>query len=152
MSLHALANHMATKGRNGDSMLVHMTPGEVAGLHALALKHGGELTTNPDTGLPEASFLKSLLPMLAGAFLGPAGIGLFASAATAGLAVGGVTALATGSLSRGLMAGLGAYGGAGLAEGLMGAGTGGLAAADIGALQAHRHLGAGRRGVRAPLL
>ena len=69
MSLHVLADHMASKGRNGDSMLVHMTPGEVAGLHALALKHGGELTINPDTGLPEASFLKSLLPMLAGAAL-----------------------------------------------------------------------------------
>jgi len=66
MSLHVLADHMASKGRNGDSMLVHMTPGEVAGLHALAVKHGGQLTTNPDTGLPEANFLKSLLPMLAG--------------------------------------------------------------------------------------
>ena len=65
MSLHVLADHMASKGRNGDSMLVHMTPGEVAGLHALAAKHGGSLTTNPDTGLPEANFLKSLLPMIA---------------------------------------------------------------------------------------
>jgi len=137
MSLHALANHMATKGRNGDSMLVHMTPGEVAGLHALALKHGGELTINPDTGLPEASFLKSLLPMLAGAALnffvpglgaavgGAFGVG---AAAGTGIAVGGITSLATGSLSRGLMAGLGAYGGAGLTEGLMGAGAQELAA------------------------
>jgi hypothetical protein len=128
---------MATKGRNGDSMLVHMTPGEVAGLHALALKHGGELTINPDTGLPEASFLKSLLPMLAGAALnffvpglgaavgGAFGVG---AAAGTGIAVGGITGLATGSLSRGLMAGLGAYGGAGLTEGLMGAGAQELAA------------------------
>ena len=66
MSLHALATNMASKGRNGDSMLVHMTPGEVHGLQALAMKHGGSLTVNPDTGLPEANFLKSLLPMLAG--------------------------------------------------------------------------------------
>jgi hypothetical protein len=118
---------MASKGRNGDSMLVHMTPGEVAGLHALALKHGGELTINPDTGLPEANFLKSLLPMLAGAALnffvpglgaavgGAFGVG---AAAGTGIAVGGLTTLATGSLSRGLMAGMGAYGGAGLVGGM----------------------------------
>lgn len=142
MSLHALANHMATKGRNGDSMLVHMTPGEVAGLHALALKHGGELTTNPDTGLPEASFLKSLLPMLAGAALnffvpglgaavgGAFGVG---AAAGTGIAVGGLTSLATGSLSRGLMAGLGAYGGAGMVEGIAGLGAGELAQQQISA-------------------
>jgi hypothetical protein len=131
---------MASKGRNGDSMLVHMTPGEVAGLHALALKHGGELTINPDTGLPEANFLKSLLPMLAGAALnffvpglGAAVGGTFGlgAAAGTGIAVGGLTTLATGSLSRGLMAGMGAYGGAGLTEGLMGAGAQELAATGI---------------------
>jgi hypothetical protein len=123
---------MASKGRNGDSMLVHMTPGEVHGLQALAMKHGGSLTINPDTGLPEANFLKSLLPMLAGfalnAFvpgLGTAiGGALGTSAAVGtGIAVGGITGLATGSLSKGLMAGLGAYGGAGLSEGLLGAGA-----------------------------
>ena len=127
MSLHVLADHMASKGRNGDSMLVHMTPHEVQGLQALAMKHGGTLTINPDTGLPEANFLKSILPILAGLALGPAGMGIafggLSSAASAGLLVGGVTGLATGSLSKGLMAGLGAYGGAGLTEGLMGAGA-----------------------------
>jgi len=51
----------------------------------------------------------------------------------AGLTVGGLTTLATGSLSRGLMAGLGAYGGAGLGESLMGAGTGALSAEAGGA-------------------
>jgi hypothetical protein len=106
-------------------MLVHMTPGEVHGLQALAMKHGGSLTINPTTGLPEANFLKSLLPMLAGFALGPAGFGLM-SAGMAGLTVGGVTALATGSLSKGLMAGLGAYGGAGLGASLAGAGEGAL--------------------------
>ena len=142
MSLHVLADHMASKGRNGDSMLVHMTPGEVAGLHALALKHGGELTINPDTGLPEASFLKSLLPMLAGAALnffvpglgaavGSAFGGLSAAAGT-GIAVGGLTTLATGSLSRGLMAGMGAYGGAGLAEGFANAGANAMTTAGVG--------------------
>ena len=130
MSLHVLANHMASKGRDGDSMLVHMTPGEVHGLQALAMKHGGSLTINPDTGLPEANFLKSLLPMLAGFALGPAGFGLM-SAGMAGLTVGGVTALATGSLSKGLMAGLGAYGGAGLGGGLSELGAAELAQGQI---------------------
>lgn len=122
MSLAVLAQHMASKGRNGDSMLVHMTPGEVHGLHALALAHGGQLTINPETGLPEANFLKKLLPMIAGFALGPAGFGLMSSLGAAAT-VGGVTALATGSLQKGLMAGLGAYGGAGLAEGLSALGT-----------------------------
>ena len=133
MSLHALATNMASKGRNGDSMLVHMTPGEVHGLQALAMKHGGTLTTNPDTGLPEANFLKSLLPMLAGFALGPAGFGLVSSGLTAGAIVGGVTGLATGSLSKGLMAGLGAYGGFGIGESLAGLGAGELAQGQISA-------------------
>jgi hypothetical protein len=122
MSLHALATDMASKGRNGDSMLVHMTPGEVHGLQALAMKHGGSLTINPDTGLPEANFLKSLLPMIAGFALGPAGFGLVSSAMGAGAVVGGLTGIATGSLSKGLMAGLGAYGGFGIGESLAGLG------------------------------
>jgi hypothetical protein len=135
MSLAVLADHMAAKGRGQDSMLVHMTPQEVAGLHALALKHGGTLTINPETGLVEAGFLSSILPMVAGfaldAFvpgLGSAiGGALGTSAAVGtGIAVGGLTGLATGSLSKGLMAGLGAYGGAGLSQGLLGAGASAL--------------------------
>jgi len=131
MSLHALATNMASKGRNGDSMLVHMTPGEVHGLQALAIKHGGSLTTNPDTGLPEANFLKSLLPMLAGFALGPAGFGLVSSAMGAGAIVGGITGIATGSLSKGLMAGLGAYGGFGIGESLAGLGASEMSAGKI---------------------
>jgi hypothetical protein len=135
MSLHALAGHMATKGRGGDSMLVHMTPGEVQALQALAQRHGGTLTINPETGQPEANFLKKLLPAIAGAALnffapgvGTAVGGMFGlgAAAGTGIAVGGISALATGSLSRGLMAGMGAYGGASLAGSLANAGTGAL--------------------------
>ena len=126
MSLHVLANHMASKGRDGDSMLVHMTPGEVHGLQALAMKHGGSLTTNPDTGLPEAGALSKLLPTLIGIALAPAtggaSLGITEAWQTAAL-VGGVQTLATGSLKKGLMAGLGAYGGAGLAGGFAGAGA-----------------------------
>jgi hypothetical protein len=136
MSLHALATNMASKGRNGDSMLVHMTPGEVHGLQALAMKHGGSLTVNPDTGLPEANFLKSLLPMIAGFALAPLTAGtslafLGATPMAAAMTVGGITGLATGSLKKGLMAGLGAYGGAGLQAGLAEAG-----ASTIGATEA----------------
>jgi hypothetical protein len=104
-----------------------MAPQEVAGLQALAKAHGGSLTVNPDTGLAEAGFLSSILPMVAGAFLGPAGLGL--TAMQAGLAAGALGTVATGSLKKGLMAGFGAYGGAGLASGLMGAGTGALSSA-----------------------
>ena len=108
------AKGIASLGRNGDTELVHMTPGEVRGLQQLALAHGGTLTINPHTGLPEASFLKSLLPMLIGGALSATGIGAPLAAAL----VGGGYGLAKGSLKEGLMAGLGAYGGAGLANSL----------------------------------
>lgn len=120
MSLHVAAKHLASKGRDGDSMLVHMSPGEVKGLQGLALAHGGSLSINPDTGLVEASFLKNLLPMIAGIGLNLAFPGLGALA-TAGI-VGGGTAVATGDIGKGLMAGLGAYGGAGIGQGLSAAG------------------------------
>ena len=108
---------IASLGRGQDSMLVHMTPGEVHGLQQLAMRHGGSLTINPQTGLPEAGFLSSVLPMLAGFALGPAGFGLMSSLGAAAT-VGGIGALATGSLSKGLTYGLGAYSGAGLGESL----------------------------------
>jgi hypothetical protein len=113
MSLHTLAHHLQSAGRGDDKVLVHMTPGEVHGLQSLAEAHGGSLTTNPDTGLPEAGFLSSLLPMAIGFGLAPLTGGLSAALITGA----GYTA-ATGSLKKGLMAGLGAYGGAGLASGL----------------------------------
>jgi hypothetical protein len=101
-------------------MLVHMTPNEVKGLQSLAMSAGGSLTINPETGLPEAGFLESLLPMLAGAGLMMIpGVGPLAAAAM----VGGATGLATGSLEKGLMAGLGAYGGAGITGSLASAGA-----------------------------
>ena len=133
MSLHKFAQDVASKGRGDDSLLIHMTPDEVQRLQKFAEANGRSLTINPDTGLPEAGMLsdlfKSIAPIALGAFLGPAGAAIgggFLTAAQAGLAVGGITSLATGSLSRGLMAGLGAYGGAGLGDSLMKAGTGAL--------------------------
>jgi hypothetical protein len=103
-------------------------------LRSLAHAKGGDLTINPHTGLPEAGFLDDVIkvaaPIALGAFLGPAGAGIFETALGAAGAVGGITTLATGSLSRGLMAGLGAYGGAGLAGSLS---TAGEAALESGA-------------------
>jgi hypothetical protein len=138
MSLELAAQHLASRGRKGDTMLVHMAPEEVSGLQALAKAGGGTLTLNPDTGLPEANFLKRMLPMLIGVGLaaatgGAAAPGLFglSNAATIGLGLGGLETARTGSLSKGLMAGLGAYGGAGLAGGLMGAGAQNVAGQQI---------------------
>ena len=119
------AQGLAALGRGPDTQLVHMAPSEVAGLQSLAKAHGGSLTINPDTGLPEAGFLSSILPMVAGFALGPAGFGLMSSA-MAGITVGGISALTSGSLSKGLMAGLGAYGGSELGVGFSNAGTGAL--------------------------
>lgn len=115
------ARAVRSYGRDDDTMLVHMTPNEVNSLQGLAMAHGGSLTINPHTGLPEAGFLKSILPLVAGFALGPAGLGM--SALGAGLTVGGTTALVSGDLNKGLMAGLGAFGGAGLGGALASTGT-----------------------------
>lgn len=121
-SMAGIASLVQSRGRNGDSMLVHMAPEEVKGLQSLALAAGGSLSINPDTGLVEANFLKKLLPTLLGFglnFLFP-GLGALGS----GLLVGaGETIRTGGDLGRGLMAGLGAFGGAGLGSALAGAGA-----------------------------
>jgi hypothetical protein len=103
-----------------------MQPREVAGLQAIAMQHGGSLTINPETGLPEAGWFGDILgavaPIAIGAFLGPAGLafgGPGLSALQAGIATGlGGFALSGGNLSKGLMAGLGGYGGANLGSNL----------------------------------
>lgn len=124
------ANRLAAEGRGGDTTLVHMSPGEVKGLQALAMAHGGSLSINPSTGLPEAGFLSSILPVIGGAALTAMGV----PPPFAAMIMGGGTALATGDVSKGLMAGLGAYGGAGLGSGLMnvGASTAEAAAGALG--------------------
>ena len=112
----SLANRVQDKGRGQDTMLVHMTPKEVGGLQALAMAHGGSLTINPQTGLPEAGFLSSILPMVAGAALAATGVG----APMAAMLVGGGSYLMNPKqgLMGGLLAGLGAYGGYGLGSAL----------------------------------
>ena len=66
-----------SKGRFGDTMLVHMNPIEVK---AISNQVPGGLTTNPDTGLPEA-FLPLALGLLGSYGAGAMGLGGMAAAA-----------------------------------------------------------------------
>ena len=109
-----LAQQLQQFGRGPDSMMMHVTPNEVAGLQGLAQAAGGTLTTNPTTGLPEMGFLDNILPTVLGFALAPFTGGLSAAA----LVGGGEFLASGGNLQKGLMAGLGAFGGAGLAGGL----------------------------------
>jgi hypothetical protein len=136
MGLHRTAHYLQSKGRGNDTMLVHMTPGEVKGLQALALRHGGSLTINPDTGLPEAGFLEQILPVVAAAGLtyltagaaapvlassfglGATASGIAAGALSGALISGGMAAIQgkdagqaalMGGLGGGVAGGLGAY-------------------------------------------
>jgi hypothetical protein len=141
MATHQLAQGLASLGRHGDSMLMHVSPSEVAGLNALGAMSGRRVTTNPDTGMPEAfsfgDFFSSLIPTGIGFLLGgPAGAAMglekgtmMAAAAPVlgGMAAGAAVAGAKGDdpLMGGLMGGLGGYGGGNLAKtfGTMGANT-----------------------------
>ena len=106
MSLEVAAKHLAEQGRGPDDHLVHMSGKEVAGLQALAMAHGGSLTINPKTGLPEAGFLDDILPVvMAGAGIYAAMYGMpdfssmssmFPSAAAAGETGATVTQLSQG--------------------------------------------------------
>lgn len=58
-----IAQGIASLGRNGDTMLAHITPGEARMLR----RRGGSGTINPVTGLPEF-FLKKLFKAVGGAF------------------------------------------------------------------------------------
>ena len=114
--MNPTAQELASKGRYGDSMLVHMNPEEVAGIASLA---PGQMTINPETGLPEAfkfrDFLRFALP-IAGSIALPAmaptlaGSSVFAKAALSGVG-SGLGSLLAGSnskeaLTSGLTAGL----------------------------------------------
>jgi hypothetical protein len=141
-----IAREMAAMGRNGDTMLAHITPQE-----AMMLKRmGGSGTINPYTGLPEffigklfkglvkgiKKFAKStigriVISVALGAFLGPmatgfltgAGVTVGAAAATgisAGIGVFGSSLLAgdgfKNSLRNGLTAGALSFGVAGVTQ------------------------------------
>jgi hypothetical protein len=139
-NVSSTAQDLASRGRGGDTMLVHMAPHEVAGLNALARMQGTELTINPETGMPEALKLGKLFKTLApfipfipgvGQFLAPAfgalGMGGFSpllqKAITSGI-VGGFTGPKGGfDLQRGLMQGITAYGLGSLQQNLAGPST-----------------------------
>jgi hypothetical protein len=88
MSLQHLARQVQAKGRGSDKHLVHVTKGELDSMHGLARIAGHKgLSINPETGLYEAGFLKSILPTLAGAaanYFVP-GSGAYVGAATGAL-------------------------------------------------------------------
>lgn len=141
-----VVQQLAQQGRNGDSTLVHMNPEEVSGLQALAQSKGTSLTVNPQTGLPEAfnlgGFLKGMLPTIIGMVAAPFTGGLI-NPWTVGAAVGAGKMATGGSLTQGLMAGLGAYSGMGLGTSLMNAGS---SAAGAGATSAANTAGAAGAG------
>ena len=116
--LQGKAEELASYGRYGDSMLVHMNPIEVEGIASLT---PGGLTTNPVTGQPEA--FAFLIPMLASMAAPAALTGLGTATGIGALtALGGNAALAgaigsglattalTGDLKKGLVSGLTGYG------------------------------------------
>ena len=113
MNRQEVGKDMASKGRYGDTMLVHMNPIEVDALAKMSPT--GKLTTNPDTGQPEA-FLP-LLAAMGGGYLGGAlgygalgaGLGSFAGSLAQGDDF--ETALAGGLLSYGTAGMLNAAGG-----------------------------------------
>jgi hypothetical protein len=135
-----MAAYMASQGRNGDTMLAHITPQEAQ----LLKSRGGSGTINPTTGLPEF-FLKKLFKSVGNAVkkvlqspvgrvlatvglaavLGPTAVGMtLGKAGTAALVSGGVTLAGGGNLKEALMAGAtGYFGGGGTIGGFSPMGT-----------------------------
>ena len=115
--LQGIADLLATRGRYGDSMMVHMNPIEVEGLASMSPT--GSLTINPDTGQPEA-FLPFLAPLLGGmlgssALTGLGAAGIFGAAGLSSAAAGAIgsgltTALMEGDLKKGLISGITGFG------------------------------------------
>jgi hypothetical protein len=136
--MQGMANQLATQGRYGDSMMVHMNPVEVAGLASLSPT--GSLTRNPMTGQPEAflPFLAPLLGSFAGTSLIGAGTAAGLSNALAGAIGSGIaTTIQSGDLKQGIMSGLTGYGLGSAMQGAAELGTGVTeAAADVAASEA----------------
>jgi len=126
MSLVHAANYLAAQGRGKDTHLVHMTSKELAAMQKLAESQGKSLTINPQTGLPEAGVLSTVLPMALGAAAAASGQWWAIPAAVAVSA--GATYAYTGSITKGLMAGIGAWSGGNLASGFAEAGASTIAA------------------------
>lgn len=95
VSLKDAAKEVKSAGRDGDTMLAHINPFEAEMLRRM----GGQGTTNPETGLPEFGWLKSIVGAVVGiaatALLGPAGFALV-NPLVAGAIGGGLSSLVTG--------------------------------------------------------
>lgn len=136
------ARLVASKGRNGDTMLAHITPGEAR----LLRSRGGSGTINPETGLPEyflkglfrgigkvfsaiGSAVKSVLKSPIGRIVGTIALGALIGPGAGAFGIQGLglvssTAAASG-IASGVVAGLA---GGGLKDILISAGTGFLGA------------------------
>ena len=124
MDIKQQTNNVASQGRYGDTMLMHVNPAEVQGLASIM-----PLTQNPQTGQPEA-FLPFLAPLLGSM----AGTALFTglSAPVAGAIGSGIaTAIQSGDLKQGIMSGITGFG-LGKALGAAGFGEAGRAAKEAG--------------------
>jgi hypothetical protein len=152
--LKPIAKAIASYGRNGDTMLAHITPAEARMLK----RRGGSGTINPDTGLPEfflkkafkkiksavKKFVNSTVGKLVttvalGFFLGPAAASMLGATSAAGVAAvsgfvgsAGSTLLGGGNLRDALKAG---------AIGGLTAGAGAAVAGGAGAFQAGSYTG-----------
>lgn len=119
-------------GRHGDSELVHLNKAEVKMLEDMTYGHG--LTINPQTGEKEAflpfllSMLPTLFPTIGAGLAGATGIGMLANPLVLGAIGSGLgTAIETGDIGKGVMAGLGGAALGGLAGNLGGAAAGKVA-------------------------
>jgi hypothetical protein len=106
-------------------MLVHMSPEEVGGLQQIGNSLGIKMSTNPQTGMPEAfsfgDFFTSFLPTIVGAAVGgPGGAGIMSQMTPilAGAGTGALLAAAKGDdpLMGGITGGFGGYGGSQLGQ------------------------------------
>lgn len=110
-----IAEELEEKGRFGDTHLLHVRDDELQGLSSL-----GQLTVNPDTGLPEAFSFKSLVPALVGTAVTIASGGTMAplmAAGMGGLATFGTSMAMGNSLEQSLLSGFMTFGGGAIAGG-----------------------------------
>jgi hypothetical protein len=112
---------IASLGRNGDTMLAHITPDEAAMLR----RRGGSGSINPATGLPEFFSLKGAFKKLGSA------VKKFASSTVGKIVIGAALFAVSGGAATGL---LGGFGSAAVAAGqgfIAGAGTNLLAGGNL---------------------
>jgi hypothetical protein len=95
------SREIASKGRNGDTMLMHIQPQELEGLQSLL----GPVTINPETGNPEAFAWFAALPLLGKLAVGALGGGALGAGigGIAGGKEGALKGLAMGSMVLALL-------------------------------------------------